>query len=404
VTTTSAGAGVAPGRWKALAFIAAASLLSMSTWFSGTAVLGPLKTLWHLDPNAAAWLTIAVQLGFVLGSLGSALVNLLDVASPRLVFVLASVGAAAANACVTIAPGPGAAIALRFATGFFLAGVYPTALKIMATWFVRDRGRALGIMVGALTLGSAAPHLVNGLGGLDWRAVVLSTSALTIVGGAIAILGVHEGPYPFPRARFDPAQAGRVLRDRGVRLACLGYFGHMWELYAMWAWFLAFFSESLARSGVAHASSLGSLATFAVISAGFAGCWWAGSLSDRWGRAPVAALALAISGACALAIGFTFAGPPALVLAIGLVWGVSVVADSAQFSTLVTELADPAYVGTALTLQLGIGFTLTVLTIWLIPLAREAWSWHWAFALLVPGPLIGIAAMWRLGRAPVRNR
>jgi MFS family permease len=391
---------VAPGRWKALTAIATASLLSMSTWFSGTAVLGPLKAAWHLDPNAAALLTIAVQLGFVVGSLGSSIVNLLDIAPPRLVFMIASVGAAGVNAGVTLAHGPGAAIALRFATGVFLAGIYPTSLKIMATWFVRDRGRALGIMVGALTIGSAAPHLVNGLGGLGWRAVVVSTSLLTLAGGALAILGVHEGPFPFPRARFDPKQAGRVLRDRGVRLACLGYFGHMWELYAMWAWFLVFFSDSLTRSGLPNVRALASLGTFAVIGAGFAGCWWGGSLSDRWGRAPVASLAMAISGACALAIGFCFGGPPALVLAIGLVWGMSVVADSAQFSTLVTELADPAYVGTALTLQLGIGFTLTVLTIWLIPLARETLGWRWAFALLVPGPLLGIAAMMRLEASP----
>jgi MFS family permease len=374
----------------------------MSTWFSGTAVIGPLRATWQLDAGGSAWLTIAVQLGFVAGSLLAAIVNLLDIAPPRLVFVLSAVGSATVNAFVVVAGGPAEAIALRFATGFFLAGVYPTALKLMATWFVRDRGRALGIMVGALTLGSAAPHLVNGLGGLDWRAVVLSTSLLTLAGAAIAGLGVHEGPHPFPRARFDPTQAGRVLHDRGVRLACLGYFGHMWELYAMWAWFLVFFSESLARAGVADPRVPASLGTFAVLAAGFAGCWWAGSLSDRWGRAPVAALAMAVSGACALAIGFLFGGAPWLVLAIGLVWGLSVVADSAQFSTLVTELADPAYVGTALTLQLGIGFTLTTLTLWLIPLAREAVGWAWAFALLVPGPLLGIVAMLRLGARPVR--
>jgi MFS family permease len=401
--SASAATGAAADRWQALTLIATASLLSMSTWFSGTAVIGPLKSIWHLDPSASAWLTIAVQLGFVAGSLLAAVVNLLDIVPPRRVFVLASVMAAAFNAGVTLAPGPAPAIALRFATGFFLAGVYPTALKLMATWFVRDRGKALGIMVGALTLGSAAPHLVNGLGGLEWRAVVLSTSILTLAGAGIAALSVHEGPHPFPRARFDPTQAGRVLRDRGVRLACLGYFGHMWELYAMWTWFLVFLSESLSRAGVDGVRAVASAGTFAVIAAGFAGCWWAGSVSDRWGRAPVAALSMVISGASSLLIGFCFGGPPWLVLALGLVWGISVVADSAQFSTLVTELADPAYVGTALTLQLGIGFTLTVLTIWLIPLAREAVGWTWAFALLVPGPVLGIAAMLRLGPRPARS-
>jgi len=225
-----------------------------------------------------------------------------------------------------------------------------------------------------------------------------------VIGGAIALAAVHEGPYPFPRARFDPAQAGRVLRDRGVRLACLGYFGHMWELYAMWTWFLVFFSDSLAHAYGGNVKMIASLGTFAVIAAGFAGCWWAGSVSDHWGRTRTTALAMAISGACSLAIGMLFDGPPALLLALGIVWGISVVADSAQFSTMVTELSDPAYVGTALTLQLGIGFTLTVLTIWLIPLMRDAVSWRWAFALLVPGPALGIVAMLRLKSLPEAKR
>lgn len=398
----------AAARWQALTAIALASLLGMSTWFSGTAVIASLRSVWGLGSGASSLLTIAVQMGFVVGSLGAAILNLLDVVPPRRVFVGACLGAALANAAVAWAPGAVPGIALRFVTGLFLAGVYPTALKMMATWFVRDRGRALGIMVGALTLGSAAPHLVNGLGGLDWRAVILSTSALTLVGGAIWAFAVHEGPHPFPRARFDPRQAGRVLDDRGVRLACVGYFGHMWELYAMWTWFLVFYTDSLTRAGVPDARHLASLGTFAVISSGFVGCWWAGVWSDRIGRARVAGLAMVVSGACAAIIGLFFGASPALVLGLGLVWGVTVVADSAQFSALVTELCDPAYVGTALALQLGIGFTLTVLTIWLVPIAREAMSWRWAFALLVPGPIIGIAAMARLAswqaRQPDRAR
>jgi MFS family permease len=394
----------APGQWRALTWLALATLLAMSTWFSGTAVVRPLREAWQLSPAAAAWLTIAVQLGFVTGSAAAALTNLLDVAPPRRVFWIASLGAASANALFATASGAASGIALRFATGFFLAGVYPTALKVMATWFARNRGRALGIMVGALTLGSAAPHLVNAFGGLDWRAVVLATSALTLAGGAIAALAVSEGPYPFPRARFDPSQAGRVLRDRGVRLACMGYFGHMWELYAMWGWFLVFFDDSLRRAGVLNATRLASLATFAVIGAGFAGSWVCGTLSDRWGRTRSTMLALALSGACALTIGFLLGAPPWLVLIVGLIWGASVVADSAQFSTMVTELADPSYVGTALTLQLGIGFTLTIATLWLVPLVRDHAGWGWAFALLVPGPIIGLISMARLRAAPEASR
>jgi MFS family permease len=375
---------------RALALLAAALVLSMTTWFSATAVIPQLRAEWSLTDNEAAWLTIAVQLGFVAGALLSALLTLPDVVSPRLVLLVGSLGAAAANLLLAAADGPDLAIALRAATGFFLAGVYPPALKLMATWFRKGRGTALGILVGALTLGSAAPHLLNGLGGLDWKLVVYTTSALTATGGVIAFLAVREGPYRFPTAVFDPRQAPLVLRNRGVRLASLGYFGHMWELYAMWSWFLVFYATEVAGGREA------AYATFAVVGAGAVGCWAGGVLGDRWGRPQTTALAMTVSGACALVIGLAAEGPAALVLALGLVWGFAVVADSAQFSTLVSELADQAYVGTALTLQLAIGFTLTVATIWLVPVLADEVGWRWAFAFLAPGPALGVVAMLRL--------
>jgi MFS family permease len=391
-------AGALAARWRALVWLALTSLLGMSTWFSGTAVIGPLREAWALTPAQASWLTIAVQLGFVCGALVSAITKLVDLVPARLLIVLAAIAAAAANAAFGMANGPALGLPLRFLTGVFLAGVYPTGLKLMATWFRTDRGLALGIMVGALTLGSAAPHLVRGLGAaFPWRDVVLATSWLTLAGALIGGLAVREGPFPFPRARFDPSQAGRVLHDRGVRLACVGYFGHMWELYAMWGWVAVFLSDVLDHKGAtAHAP----LWAFAAIAAGFAGSWWAGLTSDRVGRTTSAALAMAISCACALGIGFAAHGPTWLLLAVALVWGASVVADSAQFSTMVTELADPAYVGTALTLQLALGFTLTVATLWLVPLLRAHWGWTAAFALLAPGPAIGIVAMLRLRSLP----
>jgi MFS family permease len=375
---------------RTLALLAAALVLSMTTWFSATAVIPQLRGEWSLGQNGAAWLTIAVQLGFVAGALVSALLTLPDVVSPRLVLLVGALGAAAANLLLLTADGPEAAIPFRAATGFFLAGVYPPALKLMATWFRAGRGTALGILVGALTLGSATPHLLNGLGGLDWQVVVWSTSALTALGGVIAFVGVREGPYPFPPALFEPRQAPLVLRNRGVRLASLGYFGHMWELYAMWAWFLVFFTAEVAGGRRA------AYATFAVIGAGAVGCWVGGVLGDRWGRPQTTAAAMAISGTCALLIGLTAEGPEALVLGLGLIWGFTVVADSAQFSTLVSERADQAYVGTALTLQLAIGFTLTIATIWLMPVLADSVGWRWAFAFLAPGPALGVAAMLRL--------
>jgi len=376
----------------------------MSTWFSGTAVIGALRAEWGLAAGGSAWLTIAVQLGFVAGAMLAAITNLLDVAPARSVIVGSALAAALANVGFGLSHALGPALVFRFLTGAFLAGVYPTGLKLMATWFREDRGRALGIMVGSLTLGSAAPHLVRGLADFAWRDVVMATSWLTAAGGAIGAIAVREGPFPFPRARFDPSQAGRVLRDRGARLACIGYFGHMWELYAMWGWIAVFLADALSSRGITGAAPP-ALWAFAVIGAGFAGSWWAGAYSDRFGRTRSAALALGVSGACALLAGpLAHRGPAWLLVVVTLVWGASVVADSAQFSTMLTELADPAYVGTGLTLQLGIGFTLTVATLWLVPVLREWGGWTAAFALLVPGPLIGLAAMLRLRSLPEASR
>jgi MFS family permease len=391
--------GPASGRWRALTLLAVALVLSMTTWFSASAVIPQLRGEWNLSDSAAAWLTIAVQLGFVCGALISSLLNLSDIVSPRHVILGGSVGAAAVNGLLGVAGGVAVGIPLRFATGFFLAGVYPPALKLMSTWFKKGRGIALGILVGALTVGSATPHLVNALGGLDWGVVIYVTSALTLAGGLVAVFAVKEGPFPFPRATFDPRQAGRVFSNRGVRLASFGYFGHMWELYAMWAWFLVFFSEELASRGASVGSSA-AYATFAVIAVGSLGCWLGGILGDRWGRTKTTAAMMAVSGTCCVLIGLLFGSPTWLVLFVGLVWGLAVVADSAQFSTIVTELADQAYVGTALTLQLAVGFTLTVATIWLIPLLEDAFGWRWAFAFLAPGPAIGVLAMLRLKSSP----
>jgi len=376
---------------RSLGLLAVALVLSMSTWFSASAVLPQLRAEWQLGTTAGAWLTIAVQLGFVAGALFSSLVNLADVRSARAVIVGGSLAAAAANLGLLAASGAGTAIPLRFLTGVCLAGVYPPALKLMSTWFVRGRGTALGVLVGALTVGSASPHLVNGLGGLDWQAVVVVTSALTAAGGLLVLAGVREGPFPFPRAVFDPRQAGRAFRNRGVRLASLGYFGHMWELYAMWSWFLVFAGDELYADRTDAA-----FVTFAVIAAGGLGCIAGGIAGDRLGRPETTAACMALSGACALSIGFV---PHGLALAIALVWGFTVVADSAQFSTLVTEHSDQAYVGTALTLQLAVGFTLTVATIWLIPYLVDAAGWGWAFAFLAAGPALGVLAMLRLRSA-----
>ncbi len=377
-------------------------MLGMTTWFSASAVIPQLRNQWALSDGSAAWLTIAVQLGFVGGALFSSVFNLSDLIPARFLIFGGALGASVMNLALLLADGPPMAIPLRLATGFFLAAVYPPALKLSATWFRKGRGMALGVLVGALTVGSAGPHLVNGLGALDWATVVYVTSILTAIGGGLSLL-VPEGPFPFPRATFDPRQASLTMRNRGVRLASLGYFGHMWELYAMWAWFLVFFRSFLDARGSPNAAAA-SYATFTVISVGGLGCIAGGWLGDRWGRTRTTATMMAISGSCALLIGLLFDAPPGVVLFVALIWGFAVVADSAQFSTMVTELADQAYVGTALTLQLAIGFTLTVATVWLVPVMERWVGWTWAFALLVPGPALGVWAMLRLKSLPEAAR
>jgi len=375
----------------------------MSTWFSASAVIPQLRVQWDLSDSAAAWLTIAVQLGFVCGALIASLVNLSDVVSPRHVILGGAVGAATVNGLLVIAGGAAAGLPLRFATGFFLAGVYPPAFKLMSTWFKKGRGVALGILAGALVVGNAMPHLVNGLGGLDWRLVIYVTSALALAGGLLTEFAVKEGPFPFPRALFDPRQAGRVFSNRGVRLASFGYFGHMWELFAMYAWFVVFFSDALVSRG-ASVSSSAAYATFAVIAIGSLGSWVGGILGDRWGRTRTTAMMMGVSGICAVLIGLLFGASAWLVLLVILVWGFAIVADSAQFSTMVTELSDQAYVGTALTLQLAGGFALTVPTIWLIPFLEDVFGWRWAFAFLALGPALGVLAMLRLKSLPEAAR
>ncbi len=373
---------------SALTLLAVSLVLCMSTWFSASAVIPQLREDWVLSASAGAWLTIAVQLGFVAGALLSSALTLADVVPPHRVVFAGSLGAAGANALLLLAGGAASAIPLRAATGLFLAGVYPPALKLMATWFRRGRGTALGVVVGALTVGSAMPYLVNGLGNVDWKLVIAVTSILTAIGGTIALLAVPEGPYPFPRAAFAPRQAGLALANRGVRLSSLGYFGHMWELYAMWAWFLVF-----ARDALFESATVASLVTFCVIAVGGLGCVVGGVAGDRFGRSETTAVLMACSGLCALSIGLL---PTTAAVAVALVWGFTVVGDSAQFSTLVTEHADQAYVGTALALQLAVGFTLTTATIWLVPVVVDEVGWRWAFSFLALGPALGIVAMLRL--------
>jgi MFS family permease len=383
--------------------IAGSQLLVLTLWFSASAVAPQLEIEWGLTTGETAGLTIAVQVGFVVGALGSALLALADVVPARLLFLVAGVAGAALNGLLVFL-GPGdvpAAFLLRFGTGVALAGVYPSGLKIMAGWFRRGRGMALGVLVGALTVGSAGPHLIRGFG-LDWQAVILTASLLATVGAMLLWFLVTDGPYETEPARFSWRLTGEVVRNRGVRLSTFGYLGHMWELYAMWTWTAAFLTASAAAGG--YQTGWVSTATFAIIAIGGVGAWLAGVAADRRGRTLVAGGAMAVSGSCAVLTPLVFGLHPAVVVALFLVWGFSVVADSAQFSAMVTETADATYRGTALTLQTALGFLLTLITIRGVPALAEQWGWQWAFPWLAIGPAIGIVAMVALKRSPAASR
>lgn len=394
-------------RWRVLALLGFAELLGMSLWFAASAVTPQLRAIWGLTTSEAAWLTTIVQLGFVCGTAVAAVFNLPDLIPAGRLFSGAAFLGAAVNAAILAAPGYRSALVLRFLTGFFLAGVYPPAMKMTATWFRSQRGLAIGVIVGALTIGKATPYLVRAIPHVGLRPVVLTASVGAVIAGLLVLGGYRDGPFPFASRPFSWGHVRDIVRIREWRLATASYLGHMFELYAFWTWIPAFLAASVAAStgGRYRAPRVISLLAFATIAIGGFGSVWGGMFADKRGRERLVAISLFVSGSCCLLSGFLFGGPIWALGALAMAWGFFVIADSAQFSTLVTESVPAHAVGTALTVQTSLGFLLTMLPMQIVPVIAQRIGWRWGFAILALGPIAGIAAIRRLAaiRSPAER-
>lgn len=385
------------GKWSALVVTALSVILPLTTWFSATAIIPDISKDIHFTTNQLAWLTNGVQAGFVLGAIVTSLLSLADVLLPQILMAWSAVLAGFANAFILLDIGPEGIIIARILTGIALSGIYPPSMKFIATWFLKGRGLAMGTLVGALTFGSALPHYIRAIEfGLDWQVVIIVSSVACLVSAVIFAFILKEGPERFARTKISPRHLGRILRNKPVMLANFGYFGHMWELYAMWGWFLSY---SISAKTSMAADWNASILTFSVIALGAPSSVIAGLIADKIGRPITTVACMVISGSCAILIGVFFDGPSWLFIIIAAIWGFTVVADSAQFSASVSEYANNSLIGTALVFQMGVGFAITIFIIWLVPhLAELFGGWRWTFVILAIGPILGTGAMIRLHR------
>ncbi|MFT4725664.1 MAG: MFS family permease [Granulosicoccus sp.] len=384
---------------RSIILLVLAEVTAMTLWFVSSATLVELGRQIDLSPVLSALLVSAVPAGFVFGAIYVAMSGIADRLDPRRIFAVSALLAALLNALqLVIEPGNEFSVFLRFLTGFCLAGVYPVGMKIAVGWGKEDRGWLVGLLVGGLTLGSASPHLLAWLGGSNWQLTTLLASILAIA-AAVLVMFTALGPYHSSQPKMNPRLVLRAWTDKKLRRAFIGYLGHMWELYALWAWIAPAASASyLFQMPQESAVEWSKLTAFFAIASGAILCPFAGRLADRIGKAELTIVAMIVSACSAVLAAFVFAGPAPLVAAVFVLWGLSVIPDSAQFSALVADLAPTEMVGSLMSLQTALGFALTILTVQLTPFVAERFGWPFLFCVLAVGPVVGCISMLGLMR------
>ncbi|OXS72164.1 MFS transporter [Lysinibacillus sp. KCTC 33748] len=383
------------GSWRALVWIGLSELCALSLWYSASVIAPELITIWELGSNSEAWLSASIPIGFVIGALFSSYFGVADRFNPRKVFAISAFLGALLNTLLILVDSGFFGILLRILTGITLAGVYPIAVKMLSQWFPEKRGFAIGILIAALTLGSSLPHfVVMFFSSLSWKLVIICSSVLALLSAIIVTFMLEDAPVTPQKTPFSFKLIKKVMLNKPVMLANYGYFGHMWELYAMWTWLPAFLTASFIINSSETPYWFIALSSFMSIGiAGGVGCVVGGLISDKIGRANLTIISMVISAICSIVIGFTYGQSIWLTLIISIIWGMSVISDSAQFSAAVSEIAEVEYVGTALTFQMCIGFLVTIFSINLIPIIQRIIGWEWVFTILAIGPILGILSM-----------
>lgn len=382
---------------QSILILVIAQVSALSLWFISSAVLPDMLREFSISAGRQAALNSAVPAGFVLGALTSALLGLSDRFDPRrLFFICACVASASGFGLLVFEPGSNASIAMRFITGAMLAGVYPVGMKIAVGWGKEDRGLLVGLLVGALTFGSASPHLVAWLGEAEWRATIKIVSSFTLV-SALLILFARLGPYHAKSPAFKMSSITQAWTNKRVRYAYLGYFGHMWELYAMWAWIgVACYASYSLTMNDAQAVSFAKITAFIAIGLGGVACFFGGYWADKIGKERVTIIAMTFSFLGAVATAFTFGSAPWLTFIAVVIWGIAIIPDSPQFSALVADGAPPEIAGSLMTFQTAIGFALTIFTVQITPYVVSWTSWPTVILIMGVGPLFGIHFMRKL--------